>query len=276
MGDITNISKSHSPAAEQVSSSRTFLHIRNAAIYTLVYTAVAAAVSYLFIIPIIPGNTNLKLIAVPAFSYLLLGILFAGFLYTKLDFLNRLNLSGGLQYAAIVFICLFSVTLLTGIIKKNGSVVTSLFYSCIFLLPYLVYQTWIFYHSLAGSGYNKIWYPPEQAFKAPAATISLNSVRIRIKVAPLDGAAEKLYDITVPGKFSVGTAFANFMYGDEKTHADKIVFKDENNRLFGWQFFTSDFLGLVTRPVDPDLNLFENNIKDNSIIIARRIQKQFT
>lgn len=273
MGDTINTNKLHSPAADQVSSRRTFLHIRNAIVYILIYTAVSALVSYLFIVPIVPGNTNLKLIFIPAFSYLFLGFLFTWVLYTKLNLLIKLNLNSGLQYAVAVFVCIFSVTLLTGVIKRNESVLTSLFYSCIFQLPYLIHQTWIFYKSLSVAGYSKVWYPPEHADKAPAAIVSLNSIPIKIRVSPLYGAADKIYETTIPVKLSIGTAFTNLIYRDENMYSDTIECRDVNSRLYGWQFFTSDFWGMLTQPVDADLSLHENSIKDNSIIIARRIQK---
>ncbi len=243
------------------------LDVRRAIVYALICVAIAAAISYICNAAFPIGNADIKSKLIPACSFTLLGILFTGFLYNQLRFFSKANYTGGVVYSLAVFACIFSVTCLIGIIKRNTSIITCLYYSCLFLLPFVIYQTWLFYDSLLPGSLDKLWYLPEQTSQAPKATVFLNSVHLKIKMAPAYGATEKVYDTTVPGRISLGTMFTNFVH--EENDTDERKFEDISNQSFGWNFFVPSFMG--TRKLDADLSLDQNNIKSDTLIIARRV-----
>lgn len=274
--EIINIDKLDSPAIVQPSRYHQGTYLRNAILYALIYIALSAVIAFVFNIIIIPGITRIESVVIPVMAYLLSGILFTGFLYTALSSLSKLSLNGGLLYSVIVSAGVFSAILIIDLNKeqKTISVITCLFYTCLFLLPYTIHQNWIFFKNLSVINAKKIWYLPEQSSQVRTATVFLNSIRIKIKIAPTQGTAERIYETTVPGRLSIGNMFSNFINDEEKNTGELFELKDEEDHNYGWQFLTPSFLGISKRPVDADVSLNDNNIKANSVIFARRIQSR--
>lgn len=272
--EIINIDKLGNPAITQLYQPKQKLHFWNAFAYALLYVAIAATIAFVFNITIIPGGISIKEVLIPGSILLLSGVVFVFFLYTKLNFLNNQNPGSGFWYSCIVSAGVFLVTYIIRLIKaeEDNSIVTCLFYSCLFLLPYTIYQTWLYYKNILGVNIRKVWYLPALSSQVPTATVFLNSIRIKIKIAPTQGAAERIYETTVPGRLSLGNMFSHFVYDVEKNAGESFELKDEENHMYGWQFMTTSFFGINRRAVDAELSLNENKIKSNTVIFARRVK----
>jgi hypothetical protein len=244
------------------------------ALLLLIVIGIATVISYRFNVNITPGSINLKQILIPASAYVLMGGIFTALLSSKLLSVNSDNHNKGMLFAFLVFVGVLVASFITGHIKGSGSILASVFYSCLFFLPFVIYQTWHFFKQLSFTGYNKIWYLPERNSKIkPNATVFLNTIHIKIKMAPTYGASEQIYEVTVPSRLSVGGVFETFI-NNEISNQEKSRFDDLDNQLFGWQFLAPSPLGLGTRLVDPNASLDQNNITNNDLLIARRVPNQ--
>lgn len=270
----TNIIKLHNARVAQAARNQYVSQVRYAIVCAVVCTAISAVISFTFGAPVIPDNVFPKTILIPACSYCLLGILFVAFVDLKLSFLDKVNDSGILLYSFAVFVCVLLAAFAAGHAKGSISMLTCIYYSCLFLLPSVIYQAWLFYKNLSLTSYRKVWYLPEQTGQVPSATVFLNSIRIKIKVAPAHGTTEEIFETTVPGRMSVGNMFDNFI--NEEMTSGNSKFKDVHHQSFGWLFFAPSFIGMGTRLLHAEQSLDQNKIKTNTLITARRITKKLS
>lgn len=251
------------------------IHNRRSSIfYALAFTILAGICGYFFTIQIISGETAIKLIWPSATAFLLLGILFCTVLTTKLSFLYQPASNAVITYSIIVFVLISAAIVLSLYLNKHLYLITVLFYCCLTFLPFTIWQSWQYYGTLTKPLFFKIWYLPPPGTTSVAATVFLNSIPVKIRLSPVAGSAENLYEAVIPGRMTVGEMFSFFLNDKQETTEQSDSFQDIIQNNYGWQFYTTTYGGLGLRQLDPELSLIENSIKENATIIIRRSQNQ--
>ena len=80
------------------------------------------------------------------------------------------------------------------------------------------------------------------------------------------------FPVTVSSWVKLGVLFHEFLVAQNKNEAAPIELLDEDQTGYGWEFFAESMSGLISRQLNPKLNVRENKILQNSIIVARRVK----
>jgi len=139
-----------------------------------------------------------------------------------------------------------------------------------FTLPFVLHELWRFYN-LFTVGAGKTWsYSDDLSLQK--STTFLNSMPVRFKVQLEDG-GELQYQVSfkAPVRMKLGLIFYHMVQSQQNTEGVPIRFVDAMNEPYTWIFQTSQFG--FTRSLDPDLGLIENGIRQNTLVIAKRLQR---
>lgn len=133
-----------------------------------------------------------------------------------------------------------------------------------FLLPVLAMECFQLFSTLPASQYEP-WYLQADIVPEKKMSLLLNSTlfKVHLLMKPTDD-KPVLFNMTLPKKLTVGTAFSYFFFDHQKT-----IELTENNRPYGWLFFVKTWRGI--KMLDPLLSLAQNKIKEGDIIYARRV-----
>lgn len=139
-----------------------------------------------------------------------------------------------------------------------------------FLLPSVIHNAWKTYKQFSQHRF-KIWDEYED-ITSDRVTIFLNSMVLKIKLArryfDID---EEVYEVTLPGHVPFGKLFNDFLViNKDKEHIEVI---DENDNRYNWVFFIERKAAFGKRYIDPDLSLRENGLRDNQVIVGRRVRR---
>ena len=272
----TNTADIRTMSKPQLRPSSIDEEIRNRRIiilYAIVFVVLAALPVLYFTAPLVPGETAIRTILPAATIYLFLGTLFSILLTTKLRFLYRYGYNPVVAYTTIVFVLVVAAIGVSSFVKSGLSFPTIIFYSCLFILPFTILQTWLYYKTVATPRKFKIWYlpPPESIV---SVTVFLNSIPVKIHLSIIPGEPENVYEAVIPGRLTVGEMFSFFLKDKEETEGQQYPFGYILKSNYGWQFFTTSLAGLGMRQLDPDESLIDNGIKEKATIIIRRVQAQ--
>jgi hypothetical protein len=138
-----------------------------------------------------------------------------------------------------------------------------------FLLPTVISLSWHYFNTIPARKF-KPWYNPVDTDNRVPIFLNSLSVRIRLLRRCTDTHEEMFY-LTAPGQTKFGKLFQQFIAEQNKHEGLEIECMDERQHPLGWEFFVQIFGGLIRNHLDTELSLRENKIKDNAIIIARRI-----
>jgi hypothetical protein len=171
-----------------------------------------------------------------------------------------------LLVAAIIALLLTCVYLITG-----SEVLLGVASGCAFLLPFFLLQTWFYYkHIPKGTGL--LWESTDIQPDEIAKYYS-NKASIRLKVS------QKYFDLeamTFPMNVStwmrLGILFNQFAANYNKDGVSEIELADQDNQLYGWEFYTESVFGFVSRQLNPELDIKRNKVVRNGIIVARRVK----
>jgi Type VI secretion system, TssN len=188
----------------------------------------------------------------------------------KLSFLDPL-LQDSFLYTVLLSVTAGLALLLTYTIAGFSQLSLAAAGSGCFLLPFVIRQTRNLYASIPAAEY-KIWYNP--ATTPTAGTMVPIRTPIRFKIAAnyfdID---EQVFPVAVPEKVKLGKVFHQFVTEhNAKATSTTIECTDASYQPYGWQFHTMKWGGLVKQVLDPDLNLAQNKIKNDTVIIVTRIK----
>jgi hypothetical protein len=201
-------------------------------------------------------------------SFLLLGILFTWMFYYRVPFFRKRPPQSSLGYLLFTFICVFWVLFSLGYWQGEYNAIASLQYSCVFLLPSVVFEAWLVYQSIPTI--NKPWYLPDlQHANPPPATVFLNSLQLKVMIKPVVGQQAQAYTTVAPGRMLLGTLFYQLML-DEKVAGNLIQTEDDSGKPYGWQFFATS-KGLYLRNLNPLQSLDENKLQPGSTVVIKRV-----
>lgn len=204
----------------------------------------------------------------------LTGFALAGVLYVQLEVKKKLSVPRLNYQAPLVRLVIMGLIILiaVGVIywMENAQLVwLSLGVGAAFLLPSLTTFSEYAYSEIPDLEY-PIWYKKDNLIDNKTF-VFLTSVPIKIKLAPqaIDN-TYTVYNSTVPAQMEIGNIFHYFLV---KQQIKKLLIEteDEYGEPYGWQFYTESLKGYQHTPLHPNLNLWENQVKANGTIIARRV-----
>jgi hypothetical protein len=141
---------------------------------------------------------------------------------------------------------------------------------CAFVLPWTIAGAWETLYAIPPKEY-KIWFNPEKMDHFSLAQTRQLPVRLKVRRQYLD-MREELFPLMAPARWKVGRFFHHFILDEESKGAKAFEKHDEANNPYGWQFYSTGFGGIIRKFLDPQRTLEENNVKKNSVIVARRVK----
>lgn len=269
--DTRRISK---PQIKPTSIDEEIQNRRKSIVYGLAFILLAGVCAYFFTKQLVPGETAIRLILPSAGIFLFLGVLFCTVLTTKLSFLHQPGSNAIITYSSLVFLLAFAAIVASQYFSNHLFLVTALFYCVLLLLPFTIQQSWVYFQTLTKPRFFKIWHLPPPGTTSAVVPVFLNSIPVKIRLSPVAGAPENLYEAVIPGRMTVGEMFIFFINDKQETGEQEDGFLDIVQNNYGWQFYTTSYGGLGLRQLDAGLSLIENGIKENATIIIRRVQHQ--
>jgi hypothetical protein len=173
-----------------------------------------------------------------------------------------------LLVATIIMISLFCIYFLTGanILMAFGSVTA-------FLLPLAFVQTWFFYKHIPRSEEMRVIWEGEPVAPEPLAEMFRSHINVQIRIAKkYFDLREAAFALTASSWLKLGEVFLQFLVEHKKDHNLSIELKDKDDRAYGWEFYAERAGGFISRQLDPELTLRQNNINSEGIIVARRVR----
>ncbi|MGI8952127.1 MAG: TssN family type VI secretion system protein [Chitinophagaceae bacterium] len=163
--------------------------------------------------------------------------------------------------AALVFLYLFINKILLSIAFASASA---------FLLPSIITQCFIFFTTIPSKKF-KLWYPKN--IKEDKATVIVNSIPLYFKLTKRYFDIEEIsFFVTADGNKTLSSVFNEFIIEQNQNGIKNIECYDKKHNFYAWEFFikTNELFGM--KRLNPELNLRINKIKNDSIIIAKRIK----
>jgi hypothetical protein len=143
----------------------------------------------------------------------------------------------------------------------------------LFLLPFLLYSTIIFYVKIPVKVLRKWFYPVDRHIEDPLDR-EMEAPHIVAFDFKKKAADENLtsFRVKAPKEMVFGKLFYYFIndYNDRNPD-EKIEYLDENKRPYGWIFYFKPKWFSSIRYLDPEETNSFNFIKENSIIICKRV-----
>ena len=142
---------------------------------------------------------------------------------------------------------------------------------CSFLLPYMVYRSWL-YFQLLPKDTSMVWYG-YKATDENADIVYLSTILLNLKLSRKYMAyKEDTYLINMPLHLELGKLFNSFLNVEKNSNATDLECVDPNNVPYGWKFYAISFGGFYQRVLDPSKSLNDNkNIQKNTTILAKRV-----
>jgi len=238
--------------------------------YTTITVATAIALGCICLLPV-GANLFDGLKTVQVIGFAGLGFAHAGLLYKRLPFLHRNFSREGLWFTlllvAVILIALAGLYMITdpGLLPVSMACISG------FLFPFLIYRAWFFYSHIP-TGIYSAWYLPEYDTTGYAAT-ARNSQPVRLKLSrSYFDTGNELFDVSATPQIKLGRLFYNIVEEKNRQSSSFIQVKDEDQRPFGWEFYTNKWWGLFKRRLNPDKSLLSNKIKKNMVVYVKRMR----
>lgn len=141
---------------------------------------------------------------------------------------------------------------------------------CAFLLPFFLAESFRLYQQLSFAG--AIPWQPTTELQQTNPDIYLNPFPLRFKVNQcLPGKKNTVVDVSTSRRMKVGEIFCDMTQKQKKQGVTEIDLTDESGTAYRWIFLTREFL-LWQRPLDPNLTLLQNNVRENAVLYAYRVE----
>ncbi|MFN0030916.1 MAG: TssN family type VI secretion system protein [Flavobacteriales bacterium] len=142
-----------------------------------------------------------------------------------------------------------------------------------FIIPYLVLKSFDYMWNLPPHMY-KLWHYPIGAEVPDALEYDLadHMKIIAIELEPEPGAEAKNNKVKAPERMELGHYFMSFIEQYNLRNPEQpITVQDENKMPNGWLFTLKTKWYKKSRVFDPEMTFNDNNIKENDVILAERV-----
>jgi hypothetical protein len=195
-------------------------------------------------------------------GFLLLGFVFATAMCKKAS--EDYPFLAAMLVSVFIQLCVLAFSFAT----KSLDVKANVTYAAAFLLPVAMMQSWYLFKAIPRRR-PRIWFASGKLPEKPPFAY-FDSRRIRLKVVQ-EGEPIVALTVAAPGEMKLGMAFYYGIKEQNEQANEKLVrFVDENGRPHAWVFYTRSF-GWRKKYLDPEENLFENQLGSNALVIAECI-----
>lgn len=140
-----------------------------------------------------------------------------------------------------------------------------------FLLPHIIYHSWLIFSSFSQTDYG-IWSKPLPETREKTF-IFFGGMPIKIKFATdADDRNKKLFRSYAPPDKSLGEFFNHFLLIQRNNNKVDLELLDERDEPFGWKFYRTDYMGLIKKQLDPEESFEAMRIKKTETILAKRVR----
>lgn len=143
--------------------------------------------------------------------------------------------------------------------------------ACAFLLPHMIYQSWLIFSEISQTGYG-VWAKPLPDTKEKTF-IFFGGLPVKLKFS-IEGndKNKKLFKSYAPPDKSIGDFFNHFLLIQRNNNKLELDLLDEEQKPFGWKFFRTEYMGLIKKQLDPNENFEELKLKSTETILATRVR----
>ncbi|HTS44497.1 MAG TPA: TssN family type VI secretion system protein [Puia sp.] len=143
--------------------------------------------------------------------------------------------------------------------------------SCAFLLPFAFVHMWFFYKHIP-KDIRLMWNKEEtEPDEVSLSFRGMVPVSFQLTRAYFDMQVLR-FPVTVSAWVKIGVLFNQLLLEQNKDGGAGIELTDENHCPYGWEFYEEVLGGLVSRQLNPELNMKNNKIAPQSIIAVRRVK----
>jgi hypothetical protein len=201
-------------------------------------------------------------------AFVSLGVLHLWLSNTRLKKFTTKTTRGFKNTALLTFSILWSLVIFYLLVDSNLFLL-SIANSAAFILPYAIAYTYKRFESIPDPQY-EVWYKKDNLIENKAF-VFLASVPLKFKLAPaLIDNNYTTFASTLPAQMELGKAFHYFLIQQQNNNRF-IETEDESGEPVGWQFYLEKLWGYHLVPLNPDLNLWQNQVKPHSTIVAKRV-----
>lgn len=219
------------------------------------------------------SDAGIFLAGIQVLAFLFMGILHL-FLLRNYISIQRLKFSGvSIVYSFFVSIMISLALLIFYLFTNNSMAVMAIFCSVAFILPQLVFQTWLLLKNIPAKEY-PLWTQPSN-LKDNDELLLPEIITFKFQLpARINDQVEKIYYKTIPVGWKLGKAFFSLFdnQGNGKNIVAMIESRDEKDNPYGWEFYSLSAKGLIKKRFDPENTFLENRIKNNSVVHVKRIK----
>lgn len=190
---------------------------------------------------------------------------------------NSLIGSKSVGISILFFVCnlllgIVGFTFLFNLFNSTGS--APYFSLCLipFVIPHFVKLAYNAYLQIPNDIY-KIWYYPTNYVDTNPDNINTkDALMLELEIAKTSNDAYTNTKLKAPVEMKFGDWFMAYIdYNNHKFEDDKINYRNEEGDMQGWMFFERPSFFSAAKYVDPDLTIKENRLKENKVIIAKRV-----
>lgn len=247
-----------------------FLQQKNVGGYLTVYVLAAVGLGCLSVFYLDPGTMFWMIKGIQLIGFLVLGTTHTRMVERGLPFLED-KFQSRLSFSALLTGLIGVMLLALYFFANRNMLFMALASSCAFFIPYTLRQSWNVYKKIPESR-SRIWFGFDDKLDSPDI-VYLSSIPVTFKLAlnPYDKTMMS-FSIKAPLHMELSKLFNLFVLAAEKNYNIHIESVDENNRLYGWQFFAEHLKGVLKLQLDPELSVGNNkDIKADTVIFVKRI-----
>lgn len=229
------------------------------------------AVLYLGMICFVGKSTEADffLKSLQIFTFLSAGFFHVDLLGRKISFQRLQYFGGGLVYTILLSVLVSITLLIFYLFADNSMAVMAIGSGIAFVIPHLLLHSWFLFKNIPPKQY-PVWTHPSDAKNINDILIP-EIITFKFLLPPRERETEqKEYFKTVPIEYKLGKVFYSMIESEEDKNEQSIEFKDSNDNLYGWEFYSFSLKGTIKKRLEPEDTLSDNSIRNNSIVYVKR------
>jgi len=206
-------------------------------------------------------------------SFLLLGVIHVWCMYSNFDWAGKNDLSAELLFSIMISFFMLAGFIATSYFLTRNFMPLFTGSMMLFFVPLLLHRAFIYASVIPEKDYKK-WLYPDKPVIADMDNIDLSNFAIITFIfSKKDGDhARSNFQSKAPYPIRLGDLFYFFIQEwNHKNPGSTIQYLDENNRTFGWYFYTRKSWWRPKKYLDADHTIRENKIGVNEIIVTERV-----
>lgn len=208
------------------------------------------------------------------FALQLAGFFALGYLHAVIQRANVMQLSFAqkIRYTAMLALLLLVAAAVCLYLFTASLPLAATAFVCAFVWPFTLTEAARLFEVVTDAPIGVWHYSPDLSLQK--ATTFLNSIPVRFRIkAGQSGDDGYVAAFRAPVRMKLGLLFYHTVQDQNSKGGPGIKLVSPNGEPYGWMFSVSGFGG--PRYLNPDLSLFDNGVKENAIVTARRVKTDF-